>query len=227
MRVRCTQCGAALRVLENDFYLRCPYCEASVVVRTDGGMPSVVKPVKEREQVERLFPPGAVESVQLRYFPYTGTGDRLVPVFNQPFDELLEYIPPSGDRTIWDEGELPPEIVIPVDEVSSDSMGSIVFHPFFLVMLSGKGYSHGVLVDGVSGKLLTANPLDARVESSRSTVRAASTALAWGILPSALLYILLRSGGAGMFSSIFFSILAAAGAVVLAGLLRKGLRSGQ
>ena len=226
MRVKCTQCGAALRVLENDFYLRCPYCEASIVVRTDGGMPSVVKPVKEREQVERLFPSGAVESVQLRYFPYTGTGDGLVPVFNQPFDELLEYIPPSGDRTVWDEGELPPEIVIPVDEVSSDSMGTIVFHPFFLVMLSGKVYSRGVLVDGVSGRLLTTNPLDAGVEP-RSKVREASTAFAWGILPSAVLYILLRSGDTGMFSSVFLSILAAAGVVVLARLLRKGFRSGQ
>ena len=226
MRVRCTQCGAALRVLENDFYLRCPYCEACVVVRTDGGMPSVVKPVKEREQVERLFPSGAVESVQLRYFPYTGTGEGLVPVFNQPFDELLGYSPPSGDRTIWDEGDLPPEIMIPVDESGSESIESIVFHPFFLVMLSGKGYSQGVLVDGVSGKLLTANPLDSGAESSRSTVREASTAFTWGILPSAVLYILLRSG-AGMFSSIFFSVLAAAGAVVLARVLRKGLRSGQ
>jgi DNA-directed RNA polymerase subunit RPC12/RpoP len=215
MKVRCTQCGASLRVLGTDFYLRCPYCEASVVVRETGIMPSIVDPVMDTAGVERLFPPGIVESTAVRFFPYVLREGEEAPVFSQPFDELTGYVPPAGDRKVWDDDLVEPESLIPVSPDLAGEDEAVVYHPFFLVMLRGSGFSSGVLVDGISGRILGdygPTPENTKPERSRDT---ALRALAVGIVPSALVFILTHGGSTGMFGGALFSAVAAAAAFVL------------
>jgi DNA-directed RNA polymerase subunit RPC12/RpoP len=220
MKVRCTQCGASLRVLDTDFYLRCPYCEANVVVRNTEKMPSVVNPVLDTDSVMRLFPSGIVESVTIRYFPYAFREGSLTPVFSQVFDELLTYMPPGGDRQLWDEEDLEPESVIPFSPELAGEEDTVVYHPFYLVMQKGSGYSSGVLVDGVSGRVLGPEAGEETGHPRRSR-EVALRALAVGIVPSALVFILASSGETGIFGGALFSTVAAGLAVILVKLLGR------
>ena len=159
MKISCTQCGAEHLVMESDFYLRCPFCDARIVVSLPRGTPAMVRTSVSEEYVRRLFPPGMVLSVRLLYFPYIETGNgasrSLAPCFSQPWQELDSYRPPDGDRMVFDESMAEPGGIIPFDREMLDSAeGRLVLHPFFVVMLKLTGYSEGMLVDGVSGNAL-------------------------------------------------------------------------
>jgi DNA-directed RNA polymerase subunit RPC12/RpoP len=221
MKARCTQCGASLRVMETDFYLRCPYCEANVVVRDTGKMPSVVVPVLDATAVERLFPPGAVESLAVRFFPYVLRDGSLTPVFSQPYDELTTYVPPGGDRQVWDDDDLEPESVIPFDPDLQGEEDRVVYHPFYLVMQRGSGYSSGILVDGVSGLVLGDPSGEGEASGPARSRDTALRALAVGIVPSALVFIIASSGETGIFGGALFATAAATAAVLLVRMLGR------
>ena len=163
MKVECGQCGAEHVVIESDFFLRCAYCDATILVRPPRNTPHLVSPAVDEDFVERLFPAGTVISFQLKYFPFhePAPGDRPVPCFKQPWPDLDGYVPPSGDRKVFDDDLVEPESMIPFHrsgEGENVSSGRIVFHPFFQVMLKLEGYSQGVLVDGVSGVIVGDSP---------------------------------------------------------------------
>lgn len=166
MRIDCPKCGADHAVLESDFFLRCPYCEARIVVDPPESTPHLTVPSVDEERVRRLFPPDSVLSVEIRYFPYLeriGGSGASAPTacFNQPWQELERYVPPAGDRKIFDEMRESPEELIPFDREQMETEGGrILFHPFYIVMLKKEGYSEGMLVDGVSGMLLGEAPGD-------------------------------------------------------------------
>lgn len=159
MKVQCTQCGAEQVVLESDFFLRCPFCDSRIVVDPPKNTPAIVQPSVSKEYITRLFPSSAVKSMEINYFPYlentTGSGGSLKPCFNQPWQELDSYVPPAGDRKVFDPGMAEPDQIIPFDRESEDDTSDrIVFHPFYVVMLRMEGYSEGLLVDAVSGRTI-------------------------------------------------------------------------
>jgi ribosomal protein S27E len=165
MKVNCSQCGSEQLVMESDLFLRCPYCDARIMVCTPAGTPAMVGTSVSEEYVRRLFPPGMVMSMERKYFPFLETGDstsrELIPCFSQPWQELDSYRPPAGDRKVFDESMAEPGEIIPIDRELADRVGGrLVLHPFFVVMLKMQGYGEGVLVDGVSGKMLTDPPMD-------------------------------------------------------------------
>jgi hypothetical protein len=214
MKVSCTQCGAELTVLETDYYLRCPYCEASITVTAAEDLPFIVVPAAGEEAVRRMFPAGAISELELRFFPYLDGGGGLRPVFSQPFPELEDYVPPAGDRKVFAESLAGPDQIIPIDddllEDTGSGRGSTVLHPFYLVMLGMEGFSQGVLVDGVSGKVVGDNPLEGGTAPelpSRVFLRSALV----GIPAAALVYALLASAGTGGGTLAFLTLLTAAG----------------
>ncbi len=152
-------------VIESDFFIRCPYCDARIVVDPPAGTPKLVMPSVSSEHVKRLFPPGMVISLEKKYFPYYETdqslkGKTLISCFSQPWQKLEDYSPPAGDRRIFDESIAEPDEFIPFDRDQIDEASvRIVFHPFYIVMLKLEGYSEGVLVDAVSGQLLGESPI--------------------------------------------------------------------
>ncbi len=189
-------------------------------------MPSIVDPVLDSTGVERLFPMDIVESIGLRFFPYTECDGRLTPAFSQPFDELLDYAPPAGDRKVWDEEGLTPESLMPFSPDLAGSEGLIVYHPFYMVMCRGSGYSSGVIVDGVSGRVLGPG---IREGAQRKPVRSRDIALqslAVGILPSTIVFAFTCSGESGLFGGALFSTLAAALAVIVFRISRRKAGSG-
>ncbi len=164
VKINCTQCGAEHIVIESDFFLRCPYCDARIVVDPPADIPKLVMASVSPEYVRRLFSPGMVVSLEKKYFPYyemnqSLKGNTLISCFSQPFPELENYSPPAGDRRVFDESIAEPCEFIPFDrdQIDEASVG-IVFHPFYIVMLKMEGYSEGVLVDAVSGQLLGESP---------------------------------------------------------------------
>ena len=152
-------------VIESDFFLRCPYCDARIVVDPPADTPKIVMASVTEEYVKRLFPPGMVISLEKKYFPYyeadqSLTGKTLTSCFSQPWQELENYSPPAGDRRVFDESIAEPCEFIPFDRDQIDEASvRIVFHPFYIVMLKLEGYSEGVLVDAVSGLLLGESPV--------------------------------------------------------------------
>lgn len=165
MKINCTQCGAEHMVIESDFFLRCPYCDARIVVDPPADTPKIVMASVSTEYVERLFPPGMVISLDKKYFPYyeedqSLTGKTLISCFSQPWQELEGYTPPAGDRRVFDKSIAEPCEFIPFDRGKIDEVSvRIVFHPFYIVMLKLEGFSEGVLVDAVSGQLLGESPV--------------------------------------------------------------------
>lgn len=144
--------------------MRCPYCEARIIVDPPGNAPVLVEPSVSREYVRRLFPSSMVSSLALKYFPYLETdisSDRKVQrCFNQPWQDLEEYIPPSGNMRVFDESLADPDQLIPFDrDMAEESRGRVIFHPFYVVMLNLEGYSEGLLADAVSGKLIGEMPV--------------------------------------------------------------------
>ncbi len=159
VKIRCTQCGSRQVVLESNFFLRCPYCDARIIVDPPENTPALVEPSVSEEHVRRLFPSGKVSSVAIKFFPYLETGTssarKLQPCFSQPWQDLEDYIPPSGSMKVFDESLVTPDQLIPFNrDTAEGSSGRVIFHPLYIVMLNLEGYSEGLLVDGVSGKLI-------------------------------------------------------------------------
>jgi hypothetical protein len=214
MRISCSQCGAELTVMETEYYLRCPYCEASITVTTVEDLPFIVVPSVGEEAVRRLFPAGAIAELELRYFPYADIPAGPLPVFSQPFPELEEYRPPAGDRKVFSDELADPDQTIPIDEdilgEHDLQRGSTVLHPFWLVMLKMEGYGQGVLVDGVSGRIVGGNPLEGEA-SPEVPSRTFLYSLLLGVPCAAVVYWLAGSAGAGGGTTAFLTLLAAAG----------------
>jgi hypothetical protein len=212
MKVNCTQCGAEHLVMESDFFLRCPFCDARIVVSFPSGTPAMVKASVSDEYVRRLFPPGMVLSLKLLYFPYieTGSGSSrdLVPCFSQPWQELDSYRPPDGDRVVFDESMAEPGEIMPFDRDMLDrAEGRLVLHPFFVVMLKLPGYSEGMLVDGVSGNPLGDIPSEQEETSDgKSLDRLFFKALLAGLLVSIPLYLLSSTIDLARLPRVWFNI---------------------
>ncbi|MFO7949969.1 MAG: hypothetical protein R6U36_06330 [Candidatus Fermentibacteraceae bacterium] len=231
MKTSCSQCGAELTVMETEYYLRCPYCEASIMVTEVEDLPFIVVPSAGEEAVRRMFPAGAIAELELRYFPYADGPAGPVPVFSQPFPELEEFRPPAGDRKVFSEELAGPDQIIPMDDDilarRELSRSGTVLHPFWLVMLKLEGYSQGVLVDGVSGRIVGDNPLEGETAPEVPS-RTFLLCLLLGLPCAALVYWLLHAAGTGGSARAFATILAAAAGSFVALRLfgEDGARSG-
>jgi len=198
VRINCTQCGAEQIVIQSDFFLRCPYCDARIVVDPPENTPQLVEASVSEEYVRRLFPSGMVTSVEMKYFPYLESGESssrmILPCFNQPWQELSDYTPPSGDRSVFDDSLAEPDQLIPFDrDMLEESGGRVIFHPFFIVMLKLEGYSEGLLVDALSGKLIGDPPVTAeRPDSGNSLYRSFFVTLASGLVFTVPVYLLTK-----------------------------------
>jgi len=185
-------------VIESDFFLRCPYCDARIIVDPPANTPALVENAVSEEYVRRLFPSSLVTSVEMKYFPYletgTSSGRELRPCFNQPWQELEDYIPPSGNRKYFDESLAEPDQLIPFDrDMVEENDGRIVFHPFYTVMMKLEGYGEGLLVDAVSGKIIGDLPETGEQENSGNILfRIFFIVLAGGLVLTVPIYILTK-----------------------------------
>lgn len=180
--MNCPQCGASLQMLERDFYVRCPYCGARIPWSISGRDVRVTRPVLDEPAAARLFPGGSLESLRLRYFPYSLDGSRLVPAFNQPVSELEGYTPPAGDTIQFDPALIEPDTMIPPG--GCDPAIPLVFHPVWVAIpKSGDAASY---VDAVGGNPI-GRRVTGRVESDRP-VALFTRALAAGLAGSVPLY---------------------------------------
>ncbi|MEN8209999.1 MAG: hypothetical protein ABFR50_12195, partial [Candidatus Fermentibacteria bacterium] len=132
---------------------------ARIIVDPPENTPALVEPSISEERARRLFPSGMVSSVVIKYFPYLETGTssarQLQQCFSQPWQDMEDYLPPSGKMKVFDESLVTPDQLIPFNrDLASDSSSRVIFHPFYIVMLNLEGYSEGLLVDSVSGKLI-------------------------------------------------------------------------
>ncbi|MCK5065183.1 MAG: hypothetical protein KAQ97_07870 [Candidatus Fermentibacteraceae bacterium] len=214
MKISCTQCGAEHTVIESDFFLRCPYCDARIIVDPPADTPNIVMHSVAEEHVKRLFPPGMVVSIEKRYFPYYEadhplTGKTLISCFSQPWQDLEDYSPPAGDRRIFNESIAEPCEFIPFDRDKIDEASvRIVFHPFYIVMLKLDGYSEGVLVDGVSGQLLGESPVQDDPDIRDMELRKLFfLVLIAGLAVSIPVFLLLRNVGISWLSRTWFSVI--------------------
>lgn len=210
MKVNCSQCGSEQVVLDSDFFLRCPYCGSRIIVNPPPSAPFMVKTSVTAEDVRRLFPPGMVTGLEIKYFPYletAGPGSReRIPCFSQPWQELEDYTPPDGDRNVFDESLVEPGQIIPFNrEQTQPEEGKLVFHPYFIVMLKLQGYGEGVLVDGVSGKALGALPAIGGGEEKHSAglERLFLKALLAGLAVSVPVYLVSRGLSLSIASQIW------------------------
>jgi DNA-directed RNA polymerase subunit RPC12/RpoP len=198
VRINCTQCGAEQVVIQSDFFLRCPYCEARIIVDPPEDTPLLVEASVSEEYVRRLFPSGMVTSVEMKYFPYLEKGESssrtILPCFNQPWQELTDYIPPSGDRSVFDDSLAEPDQLIPFDrDMLEESGGRVIFHPFFIVMLKLEGYAEGLIVDALSGKIIGDPPVTTeRTDSGTSLYRTFFITLAAGLVITVPIYLLTK-----------------------------------
>lgn len=196
MKINCTQCGAEQVVIESNFFLRCPYCDARIIVDPPENTPALVEPSVSEEYVRRLFPSGMVSSAKVKFFPYLETGifsDREIQCcFSQPWQELEGYLPPSGDKKVFDESLAEPDQLIPFDrDMAEESSGRVIFHPFFVVMLNLEGYSEGLLVDAVSGKVIGEPPVtEEQNNSGKNLYRTFFKNLAVGLVFTIPVYFL-------------------------------------
>lgn len=226
MRLSCTQCGAELAVLETDFYLRCPYCEATIMVSAPEDAPWLVTTAVGESDVLKLFPPDTVASTELMYFPYLEASGGLTPAFSQPYEVLDGYHPPAGDRVVFSDDMVEPEQMVPTDPDKTEEYpegARIVMHPFFMVMLKTAGYSEGLLVDGVSGKALSESPLAVTEAAGRKPSAIFGLTLAGALVLSLPVYFLAKSSGADWGGRLMVAlILSVLGAGVTLYLLRRG-----
>ena len=158
-------------VIESNFFLRCPYCDARIIVDPPENTPALVEPSVSEEHVRRLLPSGMVSSMEIKFFPYLETGTssarKVQPCFSQPWQDLEDYLPPSGNMKIFDESLADPDQLIPFDrDMAEESSGRVIFHPFYIIMLNMESYSEGLLVDGVSGKVIGEPPVTAEQADS-------------------------------------------------------------
>ncbi len=209
MKLKCTQCGAYIAVTSPDAYVTCAYCGARAVVSGFTGQSFLHRKVLSREDVTRLFPPGAVSSASVYWFPYDpGTLER---VFTQPYSEMEDYSPPSADRRIWNESEIS-DTIIPVDPDLIGEQG-VIYHPFWVVINSSTG--QGTIVDGVSGTVV-GNPEKPSGSSGFNPYRESVKAFTTGIIPAVLIFFLLKG------VSIFWaSVLGMAAAVFAPSILDR------
>ncbi|MCD4701949.1 MAG: hypothetical protein K8S24_08860 [Candidatus Aegiribacteria sp.] len=199
MKINCTQCGSQQIVIESNFFLRCPYCNARIIVDPPENTPAMVEPSVSEEYVRRLFPSGMVSSMEMKFFPYLETGtssDRKIQhCFSQPWQDLEEYLPPSGNMKVFDESLAEPDQLIPFDrDMAEESSGRVIFHPFFIVMLNLEGYSEGLLVDAVSGRVIGEPPVTKeQADSGKKLYRTFFLTLAAGLAFTLPIYILSKS----------------------------------
>lgn len=229
MKVSCSQCGSEQVVLDSDFFLRCPYCDSRIVVNPPPTAPLMVTTSVTAEDVRRMFPPEAVTGLELKYFPYLetfGSGSRnRVPCFSQPWPDLEDYIPPDGDRKVFDESLAEPGQMIPFNrEQAQLNEGRLVFHPFFVVMLKLKGYGEGVLVDGVSGKVPGGLPAPAGEEERPAGLRSLFfKSLLAGLAVSVPVYLVSRSLSLAVTSQIWiYLVMILLATAVYYGKFRRG-----
>ncbi len=198
MKINCTQCGAEQVVIESNFFLRCPYCDARIIVDPPENTPALVEPSVSEKYARRLFPSGMVSSVEIKFFPYLETGtssDRKIQhCFNQPWQDLEDYLPPSGNMKVFDESLVEPDQLIPFDrDMAEESSGRVIFHPFYVVMLNLEGYSEGLLVDAVSGKVIGEPPVtDEQADSGKDLYRTFFLTLAVGLVFTLPIYFLTK-----------------------------------
>ena len=214
MRIQCTQCGAEHSVTERDFFLRCTYCDSTLIVNPPLNTPAMVIPAVTEEDVRRLFPPGMVESVSLKYFPYFDPEGHpadhdLTPCFNQPWQELETYSPPDGDRRIFDQDMGDPDEFIPFDrDMLDDEPGKVVFHPFYILMLRLEGYNEGLLVDAVSGHPVGDPPVSAdTAEKEGELKRLFLKTLLLGLCISVPAFFIFRAIGLSWLNSAWLQII--------------------
>ncbi len=198
MKINCTQCGAEQVVIESNFFLRCPYCDARIIVDPPENTPALVEPSVSEEYARRLFSSGMVSSVEIKFFPYLETGtssDRKIQhCFNQPWQDLEDYLPPSGNMKVFDESLVEPDQLIPFDrDMAEESSGRVIFHPFYVVMLKLEGYSEGLLVDAVSGKVIGEQPATKeQADSGKNLYRTFFLTLAAGLVFTLPVYFLTK-----------------------------------
>ena len=214
MKLQCRQCGALLAVTSPDAYISCPYCGARSVVDGYSGESFFHRPALSREDVLRLFKPGAVATASVFWFPYDA--DSLSRVFTQPYAEMENYSPPSADRRLWNESEAGGKVV-PVDPQLLGE-GGVVYHPFWVVISTAT--AQGTMVDAVSGRKLgeVAEPSGGSVfDPSREALSAFLT----GIGPAMLVFYFLRG------FSIFWAAVFGMASAILAPDLWKKLTGGR
>jgi len=185
-------------VLESNFFLRCPYCDAKIIVDPPESTPVLVDASVSEEYARRLFPSGMVSSVDVKFFPYletgTSTARKVQPCFSQPWQDLENYLPPSGNMKVFDESLVTPDQLIPFNrDMTEESSGRVIFHPFYVVMLNMEGYSEGLLVDAVSGKVIGEPPVTTeQVDSGKNLNRIFFLTLAAGLVFTLPIYFLTK-----------------------------------
>lgn len=212
MKINCSQCGADLPVLEKDFYLRCPYCEATIFIRLPSETISLTKVLVSRSEAMRPFSREEVSNMELLYFPYRERDGKMRPAFNQPVKELEIYTPPMGDKRVFSPDDVSPESLIPFER-ESDSESGIVYHPFYRVSVFSDGFKKSVFIDGVSGKpLLTEKP---DTDSSILLQSVFVSSFITGLCFSIPVYILGVIAGCGIVTRLFLAVAFSALAIYL------------
>lgn len=156
MKTSCSQCGAGLRVLRREFFLRCPYCGARMLFEIPGRILMISSPSIGEDSLRRLLPGVGIDAVDLVYYPFREIpGAGLEAAFSQPVPDLEGYRPPSGAMTVLSENDASPEQLMPPAGESAENPGSeastIVYHPFFRVRTADRGIPETLFVDAVSG----------------------------------------------------------------------------
>ncbi len=159
MKTSCSQCGAVLPVLRRDFYIRCPYCGASLLLDTGGLVMMIASPVISADSLPRILPLMEPGNTRLSFFPYMQKPDgSLEPCFAQPVPQLDGYRPPSSSISVLSPEDAGPDQLMPPAEEAS---GTIVFHPFFQVTSNTRGLPETILVDAITGMAVGSNGMDA------------------------------------------------------------------
>lgn len=208
MKTRCTQCGGTVEITGPDALARCSWCGAVARLESYSGSFHHV-PVLSPEQAERLFPKGSLHPPVLMWFPYLRRGSRLVKAFSQPYPSLEEYEPPSGDLRPWPGSGQPDGEIIPGDASGED----LIYHPFYA--LAFRDSPDGLLLDAVSG-VPAGLPSPGEAGGGESPGRILLWAFLMGLIPSVLVYLLLRK-----VSPVLAVMAAAPVAYVAAVFLRK------
>lgn len=156
MRTSCSQCGAGLRILKREFFLRCPYCGARMLFEIPGRTMMISSPSTGEDSLRRLLPGVGIDAVELVYFPYREIpGAGLEAAFSQPVPDLEGYRPPSAAMTVLSENDASPDQLMPParddGEGSVNGSSTIVYHPFFRVRTMDRGIAETIHVDAVSG----------------------------------------------------------------------------
>lgn len=211
MRTSCSQCGAGLRVLRREFFLRCPYCGARMLFEIPGRTLMISSPSIGEDSLRRLLPGVGIDAVELVYFPYREIpGASLEAAFSQPVPDLEGYRPPSASMTVLSENDASPDQLMPpavegVDDSVPDT-STIVYHPFFRVRTSDRGIPETLFVDAVSGLPVGG----ARAASNPVTLPSASfiEALIALSLLSGAVFAVARLAGAGLQGGLEASMIA-------------------